>query len=123
MTSSVISATKFAGVAVPRLPETPMEYSNTTMEQYSSVLRLYFNQINTIINQLGAGILSGNRNGTTVQAPAVYTVSALPSASTVGVGVRSFVSDATATTFASTVAGGGTNKVPVYSDGTNWKIG
>ncbi len=52
-----------------------------------------------------------------------YTVSALPSAATVGAGARAFVTDATATTFASTVAGGGTNKVPVVSDGTNWIIG
>jgi len=51
------------------------------------------------------------------------TVSGLPSASTAGVGARAFVTDATATTFASTVSGGGANKVPVYSDGTNWKIG
>ena len=51
------------------------------------------------------------------------TVSGLPSASTAGEGARAFVTDATATTFASTVTGGGANKVPVYSDGTNWKIG
>jgi hypothetical protein len=36
---------------------------------------------------------------------------------------RSWVTDATATTFASIVAGGGTNKVPVYYDGANWRIG
>lgn len=52
-----------------------------------------------------------------------YTVATLPSASTSGNGAKAFVSDATATTFASTVAGGGANSVPVYSDGTNWKIG
>lgn len=52
-----------------------------------------------------------------------YTVATLPSASTSGAGATLFVTDATATTFASTVAGGGSNKVPVYSDGTNWKIG
>lgn len=51
------------------------------------------------------------------------TVSALPSASTAGAGARAFVTDATATTFLSTVAGGGSNKVPVVSDGTNWLIG
>jgi len=51
------------------------------------------------------------------------TVATLPSAATAGAGARRFVTDATATTFASTVAGGGANKVPVYSDGTNWKIG
>jgi hypothetical protein len=33
------------------------------------------------------------------------------------------VSDASATTFASIVAGGGTNKVPVYDDGVSWRIG
>jgi hypothetical protein len=40
-----------------------------------------------------------------------------------GPGARSFVDDATATTFGTIVAGGGANKVPVYSDGTNWRIG
>ena len=50
-------------------------------------------------------------------------VSALPSAVTEGGGTRRFVSDANATTFASIVAGGGANFVPVYSDGTNWRIG
>lgn len=39
------------------------------------------------------------------------------------VGVRSFVTDATATTFASVVVGGGSNKVPVYGTGTDWRIG
>lgn len=51
------------------------------------------------------------------------TVAALPSASTAGAGTKAFVSDANATTFASIVAGGGANNIPVYSDGTNWRIG
>ena len=50
-------------------------------------------------------------------------VSALPAAATVGAGTRGFVNDANATTFASVVASGGSNVVPVYSDGTNWLIG
>ncbi len=37
--------------------------------------------------------------------------------------VRSFVTDANATTFNSVVAGGGSNAVPVFSDGTAWRIG
>lgn len=53
----------------------------------------------------------------------VKTVATLPNAATEGAGARSFVSDANATTFASIVAGGGSNNVPVYSDGTNWRIG
>lgn len=52
-----------------------------------------------------------------------YTVASLPTASTQRVGTRLFVTDANSTTFASIAAGGGTNKVPVYSDGTNWRIG
>lgn len=53
-----------------------------------------------------------------IQAP--LTVATLPAATA---GARNFVSDANATTFASIVAGGGANVVPVYADGTNWRIG
>ena len=68
-------------------------------------------------------ITIGNSNHNVVRFPGTTTVSGLPSASTVGAGARSFVTDATATTFASIVAGGGSTGVPVYSDGTNWRIG
>lgn len=54
---------------------------------------------------------------------ATTTVAALPAAATAAAGARMFVTDANATTFASVVAGGGANIVPVYSDGTNWRIG
>jgi hypothetical protein len=52
-----------------------------------------------------------------------YTVATLPSPASAYTGCRANVSDATVTTFASVVAGGGANYVPVYSDGTNWRIG
>lgn len=54
------------------------------------------------------------------------TVSGLGSASTAGVGTRATVSDATAcasANFGATVTGGGSTACPVFSDGTNWKIG
>jgi hypothetical protein len=60
--------------------------------------------------------------------PAVFALSrwrwrrCLPRA-TPGAGTRHFVTDANATTFASVVAGGGANPVPVYSDDTDWRIG
>jgi len=54
---------------------------------------------------------------------AVYTFATLPSAVTAGAGARAFITDASATTFASAAAGGGANKVPVYSDGAAWHIG
>ena len=51
---------------------------------------------------------------------AVYAVASLPA----GVqGQRAMVNNANATTFNSIVAGGGTNVVPVFFDGTNWRIG
>jgi hypothetical protein len=53
----------------------------------------------------------------------VYTVATLPSASTSGLGATAFVSDALAPAFGSTVMTGGAIPVPVYSDGTNWKVG
>jgi len=51
------------------------------------------------------------------------TVAALVAAGTAGAGARAVVTDASATTFHSIVAGGGANVVPVFSDGTDWRIG
>lgn len=51
-----------------------------------------------------------------------YTVAGLPSAATCGAGSMAFVTDAAATTAYSVVAGGGSNKVLVISDGTDWII-
>lgn len=51
------------------------------------------------------------------------TVATLTAAATAGAGARSFVTDASAPTFGATVAGGGAVATPVYSDGTNWKVG
>lgn len=55
-----------------------------------------------------------------VQQSTVYTVATLP---TGAVGMRAFVSDATSATFGDTAAGTGLNKVPVFHDGTNWRVG
>ena len=116
MTYIVTTDNTLNRVVSPRLPVATAQYDANYLNQLNNVLRLYFNQIDNILGQLSSG--SGY-----IPALTVYTVAALPSAATAGVGARAFVSDATATTFASTVAGTGANKVPVYSDGTNWKIG
>lgn len=78
-------------------------------------------EIDLQINSVSIGKISSSgfdllKNQTT-------TVASLPAASTAGAGARAFVTDANATTFASIVAGSGSNGVPVYSDGTNWRIG
>jgi len=54
------------------------------------------------------------------------TFAGLPSAATAGAGARGFVTDSTQTLAAglgTVVAGGSTEKVPVYSDGVDWRIG
>ncbi len=56
------------------------------------------------------------------QSPQAYTVAGLPTASS-NARLRAYATDANATTFASIVAGGGSNYVPVYCDGTHWRIG
>lgn len=67
-------------------------------------------------------LLAGGGNRSYVQTPSM-TVANLAAAETAGAGARAFVTDANATTFLSTVAAGGSNKVPVVSDGANWLIG
>lgn len=52
-----------------------------------------------------------------------FTFATLPSAVTVGAGSRAYITDANSTTFLAAAAGGGANKVPVFSDGAIWKIG
>lgn len=67
------------------------------------------------------GVLVDQYANVTLSTP--QTVASLISAATAGVGARSFVTDALAPVFGNTVVGGGAVKVPVYSDGTNWKVG
>jgi hypothetical protein len=83
----------------------------------------------TFLNRQGANVFGigssfaatdGQITLTIVQTVPV-AVASLPPVGTAG--RRAFVNNATATTFASIVAGGGANFVPVYDDGTNWRIG
>jgi hypothetical protein len=70
----------------------------------------------------GSVVASGTSSAYLIQT-ASLTVSELPVPVVSLTGSRSFVSDATVTTFASIVVGGSTNFVPVYCDGTDWRIG
>lgn len=78
------------------------------------------------LTALAAFLADGSMTGPTfpgfVKVEAV-SVANLPSPVDVGAGARAMVSNANATTFNSVVAGGGANIVPVFSDGTAWRIG
>jgi hypothetical protein len=109
MSYIITSNNELSQAVAPSLPLAPQDYSRIYQDQFSNILRLYFNQRDNIIGQLKADV--------------PVTVANLPSAVTSGVGSRGFVTDSSVSTFGSTVAGGGSTKVPVYSDGTNWKVG
>jgi hypothetical protein len=111
----VISDFEINQVAAPNLPLSPFEYDRLYTDQLNNVLRLYFNRVDAILNQL--------KTDKIIPALTNYTVATLPSAVTSGKGSRSFVTDALAPVFGATVASGGAVATPVYSDGTNWKVG
>lgn len=96
-------------IAPPALPLARDQYDRAYQDQLNNILRLYFDQLNSVVSIL--------------QTPPTYTVAELPSAVDSGVGAKSFVTDASGPTFGATVAGGGAVAVPVYSDGTDWKVG
>ena len=96
--------------ATPNLPRPKEQFDKLYLNQLTNVLRLYFNQLGDVVqSQLPINL--------------VFAVNDLPSAAVSGVGARAFVTDSSVATFGSTVAAGGANKVPVYSDGVDWKVG
>ena len=105
-TSNKIRATK-----APALPFAPIQYAQKHQDDLANILRLYFTQVDSVVTAM----LDTSRE--------VYTVAKLPDAADAGIGARAFVTDSSVSTFASTVAGGGSTVVPVYSNGTNWKVG
>ena len=115
MTYIITSEFELNKVAAPNLPLPPEDYNRQYFDQMLNILRLYFNRLDALTTQLMAsGVVPPLTN---------YTVATLPSATTSGTGARAFVTDALAPTFGATVVTGGAVAVPVYSDGTNWKVG
>ena len=115
MTYIITSEFELNKVAAPNMPLPPEEYNRMYFDQMLNILRLYFNRLDALTGQLTAsGVMPPLTN---------YTVATLPSAVTSGAGARSFVTDALAPAFGATVVTGGAIAVPVYSDGTNWKVG
>jgi hypothetical protein len=82
------------------------------------------------VGTLSTLIVSGNVTGqsyvsatTALQTTPVIT-SALPAAATAGAGARSMVTDADAgSVFGAVLVGAGSLTLPVFSDGTDWRIG
>jgi protein involved in temperature-dependent protein secretion len=93
----------------PTLPFAPVQYDRAYQDTLNNILRQYFNTVDNYTAQLKLG--------------SVYAFTDLPDPILAGVGARAFVTDSSVSTFGTTVAGGGAIKVPVYSDGADWKVG
>ena len=130
--SGVTTGSNNTGIGNSAGPTLTTGSNNTYLGAYANASgAAVTNEIAIGYNQTGLGnntTVIGNSSTTLTKAFGVivgtnYTVATLPSASTSGVGARSFVTDALAPVFGSTVAGSGAVATPVYSDGTNWKVG
>ena len=62
MATTIIN--RYRPVVQPRLPAAPMEYSAEFIEQYSNILRLYFNQLDNL-----TGIVLGEAGGRFIRFP------------------------------------------------------
>lgn len=62
MATTIIN--RYRPVVQPRLPAAPMEYNAQYQEQYSNVLRLYFNQLDNL-----TGVLLGETGGRYIRFP------------------------------------------------------
>ena len=114
MTYIVTSESEINKIAAPALPAPTQDYSYLYQNQFNNVLRLYFNRIQGILDQLStdSGI---------IPALTIYTVATLPTAGTAG--RRAFVNNALTPVALSAVVGGGALTVPVFDNGTNWIVG
>jgi hypothetical protein len=127
MAANTIKGNNTGGVAQPL---------DLTSAQATALLALFTSTLQGLTPASGGGsnnllrsdatwtnAVGGSFSAGTFLKTGAVVVASLPSAATAGLGARHFVTDATVTTFASIVAGGGGNNVPVYSDATNWRIG
>jgi hypothetical protein len=99
----------------------PYGFSSTTSSGGTPDLGIYRNAAGVLEINNGTGgtyrdliLRRSQHNG--------VTVADLPAAAAGNAGSIQYVTDANATTIGSTVAGGGANKVMVWSDGVAWKI-
>jgi hypothetical protein len=115
MTAPVIASiiatksTELNRTKAPQLPAAPVVYDRAYQDALTNIMRQYFNTLDNFVGQFTSF--------------GVYTVDKLPAAADAGIGARAFVLDSSVSTFGSTVTGAGSTNVPVYSDGTVWKVG
>jgi hypothetical protein len=90
----------------------------------NNLLRVFYQNATAATNVLITANASSNivTLSTVFKSPTT-TFASLPTAATAGAGARAFITDANLVTFGTVVGGGGSNNMPVFSNGTNWLVG
>tara|TARA_Y100000389_G_scaffold193048_1_gene221401 strand:- start:1127 stop:2926 length:1800 start_codon:yes stop_codon:yes gene_type:complete len=94
-------------------------------QEVSQAAQPNIGSVGTLTSLTVSGNITGQSyiSATTAIQTTPVVVASLPAAATAGAGARAFVSDANDTAFNAIVAGTGANNLPVFSDGTDWRIG
>ena len=87
--------------------------TNTINGGAANIASLTVNNQQTTANRFSANLVTTNGS----------TYANLPISAYLGIGSRAVITNANTTTFNSLVSGGGSNIVPVFYDGTNWRVG
>jgi hypothetical protein len=64
MATTPLNVNRYRRVVAPRLPSAPTEYNPQYQEQFMSILRLYFNQLDSLL-----GVVVGGNGGRFIQFP------------------------------------------------------
>ena len=91
----------------------------------------WFNDLDIAFKRVSPGLIELNTGTTASYAHAVLftlrtvgvTFASLPTAASMGVGARAFITDGVAAVFNTTATNGGANILPVFSDGVQWRYG
>jgi hypothetical protein len=107
-----------------------------TAAQVTALLNVFTSVLNGLVPSSGGGTngllrtdgtwassVGGSFTAGTFLKTATTVVASLPSAATSGAGARHMVTDALVPVFGNAVAGTGAVVVPVYSDGSVWRVG
>jgi hypothetical protein len=99
-------------------------FANTGVTVYGNITAANIITTGTYGNITNANVISANSLvvTTTVRTLPV-TFANLPSATAAGAGARAYITDANTFSFASSVTGGGSYTVPVFSNGSTWFVG
>lgn len=100
-----------------------MKWSSTSA--YNGTADTGFGRLSAGLMSVNDGILGTNYRDLKARKVILdpTTVSGLPAASTDLKGARAIVTDSNSSTFNAIVAGSGSTVIPVFCDGTNWRIG